>query len=358
MEKPIEKLKDNLSKSLESKGSLHVVITMHPCPDPDCIGSAYGMKRIISHMFPESKITIVYSGEVSHPQNKTMLNVLNFQPTHIVEIDKDLSDKIVCKEFADAYICVDTLPERSAIPNAEYLFVVDHHKGDTDNAKIKDLRPVGSASSIVWEYMSQIGLELEKNSEEDSNVATALLVGIKTDTCDLVTDIVGDLDFEAYKSLIGVTDQKYLAKIVNYPIPPYHFELRRRLDQDDHVIQENGIFIGGIGYITPAKRDALPSIAEERARVEGIDTSFIVAIVGDNLEVSVRSSGLSIDVDKICKKIFGKNNAGGKMGSGAARIPMGAFSVKEEDIETQNDAWEFSRKLWFARILKEMAEHR
>jgi len=206
--------------------------------------------------------------------------------------------------------------------------------------------------------MMQAKIEFDKMSEEDSNVATALLIGIKTDTCDLVTDVVTDLDFDAYKSLIVVTDQKMLAKIINYPIPPYHFDLRKRLDHDGHAISENGVFLGGIGYITPAKRDALPSIAEERARVEGIDTSFIVAIVGDNLEVSVRSSGLAIDVDKICKKIFGKEHGGGKMGAGAARIPMGSFSVKDENEETQNEAWEFSRKLWFSRILKEMADHR
>jgi hypothetical protein len=37
---------------------------------------------------------------------------------------------------------------------------------------------------------------------------------------------------------------------------------------------------------------------------------------------------------------------------------MGEFSVQAEDDETQNEAWEFARKLWFARILKEMADHR
>jgi nanoRNase/pAp phosphatase (c-di-AMP/oligoRNAs hydrolase) len=287
-----------------------------------------------------------------------MMNVLGLQLINIEEIDGHLETKQLCDEYADAYICVDCVPERSSVPSADYLLVVDHHKSDTKNAKIKDIRLVGSCSTLVWEYIRDAGIELDKTLEEDSNVSTSLVVGIKTDTADLVTDVVSDLDFEAFKSLISSMDQRSLAKIINYPIPPYYFELKRRLDEGGHIYNENGIFIGGIGYISPAKRDALPSIAEERARMEGVDTSFILAIVGDNLEVSVRSSGLAIDVDKIIKKIFGKNNGGGKQGSGAAKIPMGSFSVQGEDETTQSEAWEFARKLWFSRIIKEMADHR
>jgi nanoRNase/pAp phosphatase (c-di-AMP/oligoRNAs hydrolase) len=280
------------------------------------------------------------------------------QLIHIDELEEELKTKETAQAFADVFIAVDVTPERSAIPNVDYLLTIDHHKGDTKVSKYKDIRPIGSASTIIWSYMDEIGLELDKTNEADATVATALLVGIKTDTCDLVTDIVSDLDFDAFKGLIGSIDQKCLQKIVDFPIPPYHFDLRKRLDHEEHVVIENGIFLGGIGYITPSKRDALPSIAEERARVENIDTSFIMAIVGGNLEVSVRSSSLAIDVDKIIKKIFGKDNGGGKMGAGAAKIEMGSLSVESEDEETKGEAWEFVRRLWFKRILKEMAEHR
>jgi nanoRNase/pAp phosphatase (c-di-AMP/oligoRNAs hydrolase) len=353
MSSVIEKLKAEL---LGGKVPKHIAVVMHPVPDPDCIGAAYGMKRIIKEWLPDTKFSLVYSGEISHPQNKTMNYVLNLQLLNTDDIEGGLKTKEECAEFADAWICVDCVPERCAVPAADYFFVVDHHKQDTKNAKIKDIRLVGSCSTLVWDYMNHLGIELDKSNEEDSNVATALVVGIKTDTADLVTDIVSDLDFEAFKNLIGPMDQRNLARIINYPIPPYYFELRRRLEEEGQVCQENGVFIGGIGYISSAKRDVLASIAEERARMDGVDTSFILAIVGDNLEVSVRST--TIDVDKIIKKIFGKSNGGGKPGAGAARITMGSFSVQEEDDETQSEAWDFARKLWFTRILKEMADHR
>jgi hypothetical protein len=37
---------------------------------------------------------------------------------------------------------------------------------------------------------------------------------------------------------------------------------------------------------------------------------------------------------------------------------MGNFAVDEEDDDTQAEAWEFIRKLWFKRIQREMANHR
>lgn len=359
MESVILKLQEEITNTLHSKKSpLHIAIVMHSCPDPDCIGSACGMKRIINEWFPDIKISLIYGGEISHPQNKTMINVLNLRISNIDDIDLDIRSEKDISSFADLYICVDTIPERSVIPNAEYLLTVDHHKSDTDKSKLKDIRNIGSASTLVWSYMKDIGLELDKDDDGDLNISIALAIGIRTDTGDFISDLVTKLDFEAYQDLTDDTDQKKLAKIINYPIPQYFFELKKRLDYEDHIVSENGVFIGGIGYITPVKRDVLPNIAEERSRMEGVDTCFIVAIVGDNLEVSVRSSGLAIDVDKICKKIFGKEYGGGKMGAGAAKIPMGSFSVRSEDEGTQSEAWDFARRLWFSRILKEMNDHR
>jgi nanoRNase/pAp phosphatase (c-di-AMP/oligoRNAs hydrolase) len=324
---------------------------MHFGPDPDCIGAAVGMKRIIQSWDADAKISIVHGGEISHKQNQTMVNVLNLQFTNLSEIEN-------VGEFADAYVVVDVVPERCGLEDVPVLMVVDHHKGDTKNAVIKDIRLVGSASTLVWTYMDELGIVLDKTNEDDARVATAMLMGIKTDTSDLVTDAVADVDFQAYKNLIGSINQSHLATIINYPIPPYYIELRKRLDNEDHIVEGKGYVIGGIGYIHPAQRDALPSIAEERARIEGTNTSFIMAIVGSNLEVSIRSSSQSLEVHKTCQNIFGKKYSGGKPGAGAAKIPMGNFAVDEEDDDTQAEAWEFIRKLWFKRIQREMANHR
>ena len=172
----IESLKAELTKINDESGSLHVAVVMHWVPDPDCIGAACGMKRIIKEWFPDAKITLIHAGDISHPQNRTMMNVLNLQLVNIEEIEGGLKTREECEKYANAYICVDCVPERSSVPEAEYIFVVDHHKGDTSNAKIKDIRHVGSCCTLVWEYMNEIGIELDKTIEFDSNVATSMVL--------------------------------------------------------------------------------------------------------------------------------------------------------------------------------------
>jgi len=166
-------------------------------------------------------------------------------------------------------------------------------------------------------------------------------MGIKTDTSDLVTDNITDLDFQAYRNLLEHVNQRHLSAIISYPIPPHFFELRSNLDQDENIRSDGGVFVGGVGYISSSKRDALPALAEERARVEGIETAFVFGIVGENIEVSVRSVGLSVDVNALCQKLFGKQYAGGKMGAGAAKIPLG-FMALDPNVpnEVKEKVWE------------------
>ena len=92
-------------------------------------------------------------------------------------------------------------------------------------------------------------------------------------------------------------------------------------------------------------------MAEERARVEGIDTAFVFGIVNDHLEVSVRSVGLAVDVNALCQKIFGKQYAGGKMGAGAAKVPLGFFNADlNVPEEVKEKVWEAIKAIMIDKI--------
>ena len=338
---------------VEDGKPVSVAILIHDGPDPDAIGGAIALRHILSsHVKRQTETTIIYGGEISHPLNKTMVNVLGIQMTHVKDVGP-----IETPPFHH-FVCVDCVPSRTVYKDYEFSLVVDHHRNDTKETKLKDIRPVGSVCSILWEYMTELGIELDRNDEEEAIVATAMSVGIKIDTSDFVSDNVTDLDFDAYKGLLGSINLRNMSNIVNFPIPPYHFELRKMLDQEGNVCIENGVFIGGIGYISRAKRDAIPVIAEERARQEGIDTAVIFAIVGNDIQASVRSNSLSIDVNTLCQNIFGRDFAGGKQGAGAAKIAMGFLGVEDEDEEHREKMWEAVRDLIIARILEEMSNHR
>jgi nanoRNase/pAp phosphatase (c-di-AMP/oligoRNAs hydrolase) len=351
-------LKNEIEERKKDKEIFKLGILMHRTPDPDCFGAALGMKKLVNFWFPSVECVLIYKGDISHPQNKTMVNVLNMNLFNLDESDSPLM------EIVDSCIVVDVTPERCGLTyksdysDGFFIFTCDHHKPDTKISKYKDIRMVGATTSMVWEYLHKEGCNFDSNIDDDGTVATAMLVGIKTDTNDLVSDNITDLDFEAYKNLISYVNHRQLSSIINYPIPPYHFELRKRLEVDGNTVVENGCFIGGIGYLGASKRDSLPTIAEERARVEGIDTAFVFAIVGENIEVSVRSSGISIDINNLCQNIFGKEYAGGKTGSGGARIPMNFLSVADSDDKIRDKMWESVRDFIIEKISIEMAEHR
>ena len=332
---------------MSDSSKTNIAIIMHSNPDPDCMASSMGMSRILKTWNPSIKCTLIYSGEISHSQNRTMVNVLSIPLIDIAEIE-DL------KSF-DYLISVDVMPERAIPINnnnpSEFLMVVDHHKVETKLAKIKDIRTVGATASIIWDYLKHEQITFEKNNEEDALLATALAVAIKTDTQDLVTENVTDLDWEASQQLMRYVDRGKLSSIMEYPIPSYQLELRSKLDIEDNYKMDNGIFVGGIGHIAFSKRDVLPILARERARLEDVNTAFVFAIVGDHIEVSVRSINLAVDVTSLCQKIFGRDFAGGKMGAGAAKVPMGFLSLDSnvsEDIREKQ--WEFVKAYLIDKI--------
>lgn len=351
MESPLTKFKDAMVAIGQKNPQAEIALVMHDNPDPDCVGAAFGLQKLIKSWLPEAKCSFIHGGEISHPQNKTMVNVLNLQL-----VNRDGQN--ISNSTHQAFVSIDCLPDRCGLSGVEFLMSIDHHKGDTKKSKIKDVRMVGSCSSIIVEYLQKEGVKFDKDNDDDQDVATALVMGIKTDTSDLSSDSTTDLDFDAYKYLIGYVNQNKLASIIRYPFPPYYFELRSKLDQEGNSYSENGIFIGGIGYIQPSKRDVLPTIAEERSRVEGINTAFIFAIVGSNIEISVRSNGLSVDVNSICQNIFGKEYAGGKMGAGAGKCPMGHLSIEDDPVELQEKMWIAIREKVIYSISKEMSNHR
>lgn len=339
----------DLKKVISEKKYTNIGVVLHDVPDPDCIGSALGMGKLLKFWNPDMQVSYIYGGEISHPQNKTMINVLNLNLTHNSKVEN-------WAEYAEAYITVDVMPERILPKEANCIMAVDHHKVETKAKIIKDIRQVGACCSLIWEYLNDQKVPFDKNDENDQVIATAMLMGIRSDTSNMSSENVKDLDFEASKYLTEYIDRKMLAAIENYPIPNYYFQLRSELDKadNDNTKMDNGVFVGGIGIITPSRRDILPMIAQERARAEGNETAFIFAVIGSNICVSVRSNGLSVDVNSLCQKIFGKEHAGGKSGAGAATIPLGFFDMEDASDEVKNKLWHSIKDFMIEKIFAEL----
>lgn len=322
-------------KQYKIENEEHIIrINTHSNPDPDAIGSAAGLQLLFKD--EELDSIICYSGEISHPQNKTIVNVLN------LSIEKRNGHPI--PDGID--ICVDCTEGNSKAENP--VLVIDHHKASS-KAKYKYIdASYGSCSALVWKIMKSMNHEVKS---ENSAIYTSLLLGIRTDTNDLISENISKDDFIGYQELLQYSDTEALQKVMNYPLPRYLYENRLNLHKEGNSFEKDGVFIGGVGYITGSQRDVISIMSEEYVRMESVTTSVIFAIVDKNeLHVSVRTTLVSVGVDQMMKDLFG-DFGGGKTAAGAARIPLNFHNdLSGDDAEI---FWQLTCRQMFKKILKE-----
>lgn len=330
-------------KDLLSGNDGEINIIIHNFPDPDSISSALGVQQILRII--GSKVgKIYYTGEVSHPQNRALLTILNADITNYEDepFEKGSSAILVdCNNVGKESNQQFIKPE-----DVNIIAVIDHHKGKHSKGVKVDCRYVGSCASIIWDYLNQLKFNFDA-SDESKQLATALSIGIFTDTNSLTSDNIQTLDFEAYQSLIKSASKQKLANIMEYPLPPYLFDLRQKAFLDENKRIEESTIVSGIGIISSSKRDAIPIIADEFLRMTGITTSIVFAIIGNYIDVSVRSKDITMDVGGFVQKVFG--NGGGKQGAGRAQIPLGFFTINGDD-ELNNEIWEVCKKTVMSKV--------
>lgn len=306
-----------------------VAIFMHRNPDPDSIGSAVGMQHYLRTK--EIKSHIYYSGEISHPENKALMNVLSFSFLKIEDIQG-------CKKdfFDNEYqytIVVDCTEKNTGIdePDFKVDMILDHHRVKVTESEYDFVRieSIGSCSTIIYdEFISTLTDEL------NDKIATAMLYGIIKDTDNFLSENVTDKDFEAHRMLVKFANKQNIYDIQKYPLPDYIFELESVAMDTDNFLEMSGTFVTFLGKISDGKRDILPYLADKYMRKENITTSIVTAIVGSNLSASLRTTNVSIDITQFAKQLFGKEYAGGKSRIAGATVPLniGFLSISDDLI--------------------------
>ena len=150
-------------------------ILTHRSPDPDAIGSIMFMQWAIQKKYgimPDA----FYEGEIDHPQNMALVNLLDPNMKPIDEFEGEY----------DVYILVDTIPSNAGVGKNKISFnlCIDHHK-ESPNGSFDGLfvnLKAGSAVSTIWALVDFWGLKFKDSVDADSRVATAVMVGIATDT--------------------------------------------------------------------------------------------------------------------------------------------------------------------------------
>jgi len=334
----------------EGKEVRKVAIFSHPCPDPDAIASMMGMSWLIEKTFGiESQM--FYAGEVSHPQNGSMVNLLSPPLQRVEEYQLD--------KF-DVNILVDTIPSHAGVGKAKVNFhvVIDHHRElphDFDGVLIH--KKCGSCAAIVYDLIKATVPRSNWFTDEvdaDMKVATALIAGIMTDTNYMMSDDCTEYELNAFKELFEYRNSGFLHQIV--------FFKRRKFWIDRKAeacalakIDEEGCAVVGLGLIPEKERDLIADMAEEMVSWASVETAVAFGVVGgDRIEGSVRSLNASLNVSEFCKKLGARcGTGGGKHGKGAYQLPLAGFSIDpDEEPNDAQDAWESIRKRESKRIMR------
>lgn len=337
---------------LSCKGQKHLVVIQN-YPDPDAISTGLAHKVISKHY--DIDVDIVYAGLISHPENIALVKLLGIEMRRW-ETNFDLSPYqgavFVDNQGTTAGPIVDALQAKK-IPE---LIVIDHHELQNRlKPRFADIRKVGATATIYANYFREELITLERSRTEHVMVATALMHGIKTDTCGFVR--ANAEDFMAASFLSWFADNDLLAQVTS----------QARSKQTMEIIEEalasrtikESYSIAGIGYVRCEERDAIPQAADFLLTEENIHTAIVFGAItsSDQEETiigSMRTSRITIDPDEFLKEVFGKDPngrffGGGKKSAGGFEIPIG-FLSGGNDKEFREMKW----KLYKAQIIQKI----
>ncbi|ASJ15804.1 phosphoesterase [Thermococcus chitonophagus] len=318
--KNARKLINKLNEIKERAETL--LIVMHDNPDPDSMASASALALIAQTV--GLKTQIVYGGDITHHQNRAMVNVLGMDLRRVSRGSYEIKRH-------SAIAIVDAQPNGNiTILDEDDLkkveIIIDHHQ-ILQNLKERlnpecfiDIRPdVNATSSIMVEYLKALEIPI------NDTLATALFYGMYIDTKKFSK--LSRIDIKAIEFLTGKVNYDLLDKIEFPDISTETAEILARAILNRKIYKN--VVISNVGFI--ANRDAIAEAADFLLRLEGITTVLVFGIVDDRIEISARTRDVRINIGAIMKEAFGDiGSGGGHAQAGGARIPLGIFKLAKD----------------------------
>lgn len=336
--------------SLPKEGTVHIVLQR--VPDPDAIGSALGAKWLLERRGLLSQI--LAHSEPSHSQTRAMVNVLGVDIKTFEEVEGLVPETVLILDspYEGTHWAYAGFDDKNTV-----FYAIDHHKWEPKKCKAHVVEPVGACATLIAEMIRDDTVE-DPEEFDDKIVATALLLGIYSDTDGLMAPQITDRDFKAFQYLNPKVDRAKLGKITHYPIPESQFALEARAIESRVV--EGSKLVACLGEAPAGYRDVMPVVADRLLRMAGVGTVVVFAFIDNHVEASVRSSDSTLDVDKFCKDVFGEQfhgTAGSKQGGiGGGRAPLGIALVAEDDDEDREEALAGLETRLKKRILRRLGE--
>lgn len=287
-----------------------VIIMGHRFSDLDAFGSAVGLSKAVEFMGKPVHIAIRSQRHLVSPL---------YEKLYEKGYDKIFAEPEVLMDTVSAntlLIIVDTHVEAivespELYRSCKHVVVIDHHRkmvGHIDNAVIFYHEPyASSASEMVAELIQYFG----KYGRITVNEAEALLAGIMLDTKNFVLKTgVRTFEAAAYLKKMGA-DTVEVKKLFSDSMDTY--QSRSALVSEADVY--NGCAIAAAEKPSNNIRVIAAQAADELLTITGVDASFVMYLVGNEVSISARSMG-KINVQLIMEELGG----GGHMTMSGAQI--------------------------------------
>ena len=315
-------------RRLEAENNSKVLIVCHDNPDPDALASALAMKHLCETMGHTS--TIIHGGMIEHQQNRAMVKLLEMDIRKLI-LDWEVEDLL--KE-SDIVICVDfshpgsnnVLPQK-CVPH----IVIDHHTSEERPAGdvILVRSEFAATSSLIASILMNSGIEM------NSEIATALAFGIRTDTLGF-TRSFNAVDLRALSWLGAWIDWDLMRSFESPPRSQEVLSIFKQALTDAEL--ENGLMLVPISDMVD--RDALSQVADFLLPTEGVKIVVSYGVRMTKVILSVRSNDDSKHVGRLLAKTFEKGSAGGHKSLAGGQIPF-----EELGCESPEDAMISIRKI-------------
>jgi len=295
-----------------------LTVVCHNNPDPDCLSSALALGRIAAAAGVDKR-RILYSGRISHQQNRAFVNLLDldiqpFEPEAVRDRPEGSLLAFVDHAVPGA--------NNEVPPGTPVDVVIDHHSAEDVDAQFVDHREeAGATATILAEYVIELDVTM------DATLATALSFAIRRETLGFLRGAT-PAEYEAVLSLYDWADRDLLRQLSNPSISGATVDaiadaIRNRTVSGSTLLTHVG---------RTNERDALPQAADYLATLEGVETAVVFGIVDDAVQLSARSSDPRVHVGNALVTAFDDvGSAGGHREMGGGQIPLGIFADYERD---------------------------
>jgi Exopolyphosphatase-related proteins len=313
-------------RSALGNGAKPVLLVIHDYPDPDAIASALAIQTLAG-AWGVSAI-IVQGGGVGRAGNAEMIRLLKIDLRTFASIP-DLG------EYAGA-VFLDTQPQarNQSLPDyVPVLAVIDHHdissastrlsrrSSETGKTVYSDVRSnVGASSTLAFGYLDAAGIV------PDARLATALFLGIKTDTDSLLRN-ASPGDIGAYVALLPLADIQLAAQVIHPPQNREYYVFMHQAAERSTVY--GSTLLANLGDIS--SQDMLSEASDYLINFKGMRYALAVGFKDARVFMSLRAKPSHADATAVLLHVLEPEGKGGGHGLSAGGFIDG-FDDREAAI--------------------------